>query len=76
MERKNARLDITGFKVEKAGDQYRYVNHTKRIATAGFKLRKALVKYSDSFLGTTSALQVAMKRYELLFGKEKDETHK
>ena len=46
---------------------YRFVNHTDRLATTGFKTRLALQNAINAIKFDTKTVEIMQKRYSLLF---------
>ncbi|MCK4518422.1 hypothetical protein KAT92_06600 [Candidatus Babeliales bacterium] len=60
-------LDVSSYEVKLLFGYWRFVNHTDKIATIGFKERKKLLKYKGNILATEAALNICKARYASIY---------
>jgi len=48
---------------------YRYVDHSKRLATTGFKTKEKLLEYSSSIRFDKGTLHTMIERYNNYYGE-------
>lgn len=60
-------LDVTGWELVEIGGYWRYVSHSRRLASAGFGTEMAAERNRGGYLETPTALRLMASRYEKLF---------